>query len=82
MPCLRLQRPALDPLMTAHRITQNIDWYPVHCAACLQNGTSTPATWIVNQGQGTNSYHACDQHRDLLERHGVKALNRRFRKPV
>jgi hypothetical protein len=67
--------------MTARPCPQ-LDWFPTHCAACVQLGRSTPAAWIVNQGQGTRSYHACDKHRDLLERDGVAALRQQSRKVV
>lgn len=66
--------------MSAKRCPQ-LDWFPTHCAACLQAGRNIPATWLVTQGQGHRSYHACDEHRDLLEQHGTAALNRRFRRP-
>lgn len=61
--------------MTAKPIKQS-GWYPVHCAVCIQAGRQTPATWLVNRGQGTTSYHACDEHRDQLEQHGITALRR------
>lgn len=60
-------------LVTAKPI-KPADWYPVHCAVCIQAGRATPATWLVNRGRGTNSYHACDTHRDQLEAHGIAAL--------
>jgi hypothetical protein len=56
---------------------EQMGWYPVHCAVCIQAGKSTPATWLVNRGPGTYSYHACDAHRAALEQHGTAALRRR-----
>jgi hypothetical protein len=43
-----------------------------HCAACFcLAGVMVPATWQTDEG-----YCCCDEHRDLLEPHGLAALNR------
>lgn len=59
--------------MTARPITP-ADWYPVHCAVCLQAGRKTAATWIVNGGQGTRGYLACEAHRADVEIRGPAAI--------
>ena len=51
-------------------------------AVCTQAGRKTPATWIVNKGQGTNSYFACTIHKDQLEKHGTAILRRKTKNAV
>jgi hypothetical protein len=63
-----------------HQPLTPTDWYTPHCAICIQTGKPTTATWIVNQGGGTRGLLACDKHRDILERDGIKALDRRSKK--
>ena len=67
--------------MTQYPLTP-VPWYPVHCAICIQAGNKTPATWIVNKGQGTNSYFACTIHKDQLEKHGTAILRRKTKNAV
>jgi len=67
--------------MTQYPLTP-VPWYPVHCAICIQAGNKTPATWIVNKGQGTNSYFACTTHKDQLEKHGTAILRRKTKNAV
>jgi hypothetical protein len=59
--------------VTAKPIFQ-MGWYPVHCALCPLG--TVPATWLVNRGPGTYSYHSCDRHRGILEELGTDALRR------
>ena len=62
--------------MTTYPINQH-HWFPTHCCLCIQTGIKNPATYLINQGQGTESYFACNSHRHLLEQHGIKALHKK-----
>jgi hypothetical protein len=67
--------------MTQYPITQ-LAFYPTHCCICIQAGIKTPATWIVNKGQGSYSYLACTVHKDTLEKHGPKKNHPRTKNAV